>query len=53
MRLIYHKRIGNISGRNRSDEYTVTLGGKEYFIIATSDGLIIINPDGERLYLEK
>lgn len=53
MRLIYHKRIGNISGRNRSDEYTLTLGGKEYFIIATPEGLTIINPDGERLYLEK
>ena len=53
MRLIYHKRIGNISGRNRSDEYTVTLGGKEYFIVATPFGITIYNDQGDRLFLEK
>lgn len=53
MRLIYHKQTGNISGRNRSDEYTVTLGGKEYFIIATPLSITIYNDKGEQLYLEK
>ena len=48
MRLIYHKQAGR-----RTDEYTIDIDGKEYFIIATPEGLTIINPDGQRLYLEK
>lgn len=50
MRLIYQHHTG--PRNNRTHEFQVIIDGKEYHIIKTATDLILINPDGERLYLD-
>lgn len=50
MRLIYHKTTG--PRHNKTHEFQIVIDGKEYYIIQTCVGLTIINPDGDRLYLD-
>lgn len=51
MKLIYHQKKGTRYGRE--NDWLIAINGKEYHIVENNDWVMLINPEGEVLYLDK
>lgn len=50
MKLVYEQHTG--PRRNRSHQFNILIDGKEYTIIENITEIILIDPNGEKIYME-